>query len=65
MKINRALGLGLLLLILQLAASGIWVSLEATIIRTLDVTQTALGAAEQGLEEGLPSLVPQFPATNL
>ena len=65
MRINRALGLGLLLLILQFLAGGIWMSLEATVIRTLDVTQTALGAAEAGLEEGLPSLVPQFPATNL
>ncbi len=55
MKINRALGLGLLLLILQFLAGGIWTSLEATIIRTLDVTQVALGAAGQGLED-IPTL---------
>ncbi|MBP9749798.1 MAG: hypothetical protein KBD21_03640 [Candidatus Pacebacteria bacterium] len=64
MKINRALGLGLLLLILQFLATDIWGSLEATIIRTLDVSQTALGAAEKGFETmptfGAP-LVPSFP----
>ncbi len=62
MRINRALGLGLLLLILQYLATDIWGSLEATIIRTLDVSQTALGAAEKGLEQmptvSSPLLVP-------
>ncbi|MBP9749574.1 MAG: hypothetical protein KBD21_02495 [Candidatus Pacebacteria bacterium] len=57
MRINRALGLGLLLLILQFLAGSIWTSLEATIIRTLDVTQVALGTAQKGLQE-----MPTFPS---
>lgn len=60
MKINRALGLGLALIVLQLLASDIWTSLEATIIRTLDISQIALGAAEKGIEQ-----MPTFPSPSL
>jgi hypothetical protein len=63
MKINRALGLGLLILILQLLAASIWFSLEQTVITVFDVTRSALGAAEAGLEH-LPDLTaPLVPAS--
>ena len=63
MKINRALGLGLLLLILQFLTTGIWTSLERTVITALDVTQNALNSAEVGLLEMPTIQMASYPHT--
>ncbi len=58
MRINRAVGLGIALLVLQWLASGIWMSIEDTIQAAAQFSQAALGAAETGV-------VFTTPATNL
>ena len=60
MKINRAIGLGLMLLILQLTASGIWTAFENTLIGVLNVTQSAFGAVGHGV--GAHTFTNTFPA---
>ena len=42
--------MGLFILILQWLATGIWTSLEHTLIVALDTTNTALGTVSEGLE---------------
>lgn len=43
MRINRAIGLGIALLVLQTLASGIWFSIEQTIGAAATFTQASLG----------------------
>ncbi len=57
MKINRALGLGLVLLLLQWLTASMWGAFEHTVITAFDVTDTALATAKQGLET-MPALTP-------
>jgi hypothetical protein len=62
MKINRAIGLGLVILILQWLATGIWSALERTTVTALDTTTTALEAVELGAYvPKLPSPIPTRP----
>lgn len=61
MRINRAVGLGVALLVLQFLAIGIWTALEGTIITTLRVTETALGTAERGFTKTPAFMVPTIP----
>ena len=65
MKINRALGLGIMLLVLQYLASDIWSSVESTVITGLNVAETGLGAVGEAVEqEGLLTLTPPTFPTN-
>ena len=65
MKINRALGLGIMLLVLQYFAGDIWTSLETTVVTGLDVTQVGLHTVGSSLEqEGLLTLTPPTFPTN-
>ena len=49
MRINRAIGLGIGILVLQMLMSEVFGGFEDTLIATFDTTQTALSAVEQGI----------------
>jgi hypothetical protein len=49
MKINRAIGLGIGILVLQILMSEVFNGFEETLLATFDTTQTALGAVGQGI----------------
>ncbi|KKS84596.1 MAG: hypothetical protein UV60_C0018G0006 [Parcubacteria group bacterium GW2011_GWA2_43_11] len=49
MRINRAIGLGIGILVLHMMMSEVFNGFEDTLIATFDTTQTALSAVEQGI----------------
>lgn len=49
MKINRAIGLGIGILVLQMVMSEVFRGFEETLLATFDTAQAALGAVEQGI----------------
>jgi|GEM_PF-2025545 len=65
MRINRAIGLGIAILVLQLLMGSVFAALEHTLIATFDFAGNAIGVAEEGLSS-LPANVealsaPHFP----
>lgn len=59
MKINRAIGLGIGILVLQWLMSEVFVGFEQTLMATFDTTQAALGAVERGISTSTTShLIP-------
>jgi hypothetical protein len=57
MRINRAIGLGIGILVLNWLMADVFVSLQDTILAALDLGRTAIDVAEQNLA-ATPSLVP-------
>ncbi|KKS39340.1 MAG: hypothetical protein UU98_C0002G0056 [Parcubacteria group bacterium GW2011_GWD2_42_14] len=49
MRINRAIGLGIGILVLQMVMSEVFRGFEETLLATFDTTQAALSAVEQGI----------------
>jgi hypothetical protein len=49
MRINRAIGLGIGILVLQWFMSEVFNGFEETLLATFDTTQTALSAVERGI----------------
>jgi len=49
MRINRAIGLGIGILVLHMMMSEVFNGFEDTLIATFDTTQTALSAVERGI----------------
>jgi hypothetical protein len=49
MRINRAIGLGIGILVLQMLMSDVFGGFEETLLATFDTTQTALSAVEMGI----------------
>ena len=53
MKLFRALGLGLAIIILQFLMNEVWQAFEATLLQFFNVLQTVLGLAENALASPL------------
>jgi len=49
MRINRAIGLGIGILVLQMLMSQVFAGFEETLLVTFDTTQTALRSVERGM----------------
>lgn len=49
MRINRAIGLGIGILVLQMLMSQVFAGFEQTLLVTFDTTQTALRAVDQSI----------------
>lgn len=58
MKINRAIGLGIGILVLQWLMSEVFAGFEETLMATFDTTQAALGAVERGVSTSTSTLIP-------
>lgn len=56
MRINRAIGLGIGILVLQMLMSEVFSSFENTLIATFDTTQVALSAVERGIATSTTSI---------
>lgn len=56
MRINRAVGLGIGILVLQWLMAGVFASFEETLIATFETTQAALGAVERGVTTATTTL---------
>ncbi len=61
MKINRAVGLGIGILVLQMLMSEVFSSFEETLIATFGTTQVALTAVEQGIATSTNTFIPVAP----
>ncbi len=48
MRINRALGLGVGIVVLKLLVGGVFFALEQTLLKFFSLTQTVMGAAQHG-----------------
>jgi len=63
MRINRAIGLAIGILVLQWLMSEVFQGFEKTLLATFDTTQTALSAVEESLEHASStqrSLIPHI-----
>lgn len=61
MRINRAIGLGIGILVLQMLMSEVFSSFEKALIATFDTTQVALSAVEQGISTTSIPFIPSVP----
>jgi hypothetical protein len=62
MRINRAIGLGIGILVLQMLMSEVFSSFERTLVATFDTTQSLLGVVEVGIHASsstIPNLYPK------
>lgn len=60
MRINRAIGLGIGILVLQMMMSEVFGGFEETLLATFDTTQTALSAVEMGITTTPTSSIADF-----
>lgn len=56
MRINRAIGLAIGILVLQWLMSEVFLGFEETLLVTFDTTQTALSVVEEGIRATSTSL---------
>ena len=69
MRINRALGLGIAILVLQWLMGNVFAAFEHTAVQAFNFAQAALSAAERGIDQlpdevgaiGLPHPLPSTP----
>lgn len=64
MRINRAIGLGIGILVLQVLMSEVFQAFEHTLITTFNTTDSVLGVVEKGMNTSTTSfanLLPRVP----
>ena len=64
MRINRAIGLGIGILVLHMMMSEVFNGFEDTLLATFDTTQAALGVVEQSISTStfsIQNLAPRVP----